>query len=168
MPVRLETARLVIREYTLGDVDVLAEVFADPKVLWWEPAPWTRDQTAAYVGQAIARYRDDGIGEYAVVRRSDGRLIGNCGPAMRDIGGRRLPELGWDLRSDEWGKGYATEAARAVLEYAAAELGLSRLYSLILPENERSRGVATRLGMTLERRLVWHGRPHDLWVIELS
>jgi RimJ/RimL family protein N-acetyltransferase len=167
MPLRLETARLIVREYTPADVDQLAEVFGDPKVLWWEPAPWTHAQTAAFIDQAIARYSADGMGEYAVERRADGRIVGDCGPALREIEGVRLPELGWDLRSDEWGKGYATEAARAVLEYAAADLELPRLYSLILPENERSRGVAIRLGMTLERRLVWHGRPHDLWVIDL-
>ena len=105
----------------------------------------------------LARYREDGCAEYAVVIASTGELIGDCGPTFREIEGERLPELGWDLRSDRWGHGYATEAARGVLTHAA-DLGLTRVYSLIAPENERSRGVARRLGMSLEREVVMERR----------
>jgi RimJ/RimL family protein N-acetyltransferase len=70
------------------------------------------------------------------------------------------------LRSDQWGHGYATEAARGVLTHAA-DLGLRRVYSLIAPENERSRAVARRLGMSREREVLWADRPHELWAIDL-
>jgi len=115
----------------------------------------------------LRRYREDGCAEYAVVIESTGDLIGDCGPTYREIDGQRLPELGWDLRSDMWGHGYATEAARGVLTHAA-DLGLRRLFSLIVPENERSRAVARRLGMTVERQVVWADRPHDLWALNLT
>ena len=166
MTLPLHTERLVVRELTADDVEALAAVFADPAVLWWEPAPYTREQTQARLEVTLARYREDGCAEYAVVIASTGDLIGDCGPAYRDIEGERLPELGWDLRSDMWGQGYATEAARGVLTHAA-ELGLTRVYSLIAPQNERSRGVARRLGMSLEREVLWAGEPHDLWAIDL-
>jgi ribosomal-protein-alanine N-acetyltransferase len=162
----LVTARLTVRELTVADLDGLAAVYGDPAVLWWEPAPYSRDQTRAALERTLARYRDDGIGEYAMVLRESGELIGVCGPVYRDIDGRRLPELGWDLRSDHWGHGYATEAARAVLTHAAS-VGLERVYSLIDPGNARSRGVALRLGMTIDRQVVWAERPHDLWALDL-
>ena len=114
----------------------------------------------------LRRYRDDGCAEYAVVIASTGDLIGDCGPTYREVEGRRLPELGWDLRSDMWGHGYATEAARGVLTHAA-DLGLTRVYSLIAPQNERSRGVARRLGMSLEREVLWAGGPHELWALDI-
>jgi len=114
----------------------------------------------------LRRYREDGCAEYSVVIASTGDLIGDCGPTYREIDSLPLPELGWDLRSDMWGQGYATEAARGVLTHAA-DLGLRRVYSLIVPDNERSRGVARRLGMTVERQVVWAGRPHDLWALDV-
>ena len=165
MTLPLHTERLVVREFTTADLDELAAIYADPKVLWWEPA-FTREQLQAMLELSLSRYREDGIAEYAVVLRAAEDLIGVCGPVYRDIEGERLPELGWDLRSDMWGHGYAMEAARSVLTHAA-ELGLRQLFSLIVPENERSRGVARRLGMTVERQVMWADRPHDLWRIEL-
>jgi ribosomal-protein-alanine N-acetyltransferase len=167
MTLPLHTERLVVREFTAGDVDALAAVFADPAVLWWEPAPYTRTQTQEWLDLTLGRYREDGCAEYAVVIASTGDLIGDCGPAYREIDGQRLPELGWDLRRDAWGHGYATEAARGVLGHAA-DLGIRRLVSLITPENERSQGVARRLGMTVERQVVWADRPHDLWALDIA
>jgi RimJ/RimL family protein N-acetyltransferase len=161
------TDRLIVREFTLADIEELTAVFADPAVLWWEPTPFTREQTQEWLDVTLARYRDDSCAEYAVVLASSGELIGDCGPVYRQIEGERLPELGWDLRSDRWGRGYATEAARGVLVHAA-DLGLRRVYSLITPENARSQGVARRLGMTVDRQVVWAERPHDLWTLDLS
>jgi [ribosomal protein S5]-alanine N-acetyltransferase len=167
MALPLHTERLLVREFTMRDLDELARIYADPAVLWWEPAPYTREQTRDMLTVTLGRYRDDGIGEYAVVLSATVQLIGVCGPVYRDIEGERVPELGWDLRRDCWGHGYATEAARGVLAHAA-ETGLQRVFSLIDPGNSRSQGVARRLDMAIERRVVWAGRPHDLWVLDLA
>ena len=167
MTLPIHTERLLVREFTPADLDALALVFADPAVLWWEPAPYTRRQTEEWLEVTLSRYREDGCAEYALIIESTGDLIGDCGPTYREIEGQRLPELGWDLRRDTWGHGYATEAARGVLTHAA-DLGLKRVVSLITPENERSRGVARRLGMTAERQVAWADRPHDLWSIDLA
>lgn len=166
MSLPLLTDRLIVREFVAADLDEAAEVFADPRVLWWEPAPWSPAQTAEYLARVAAGYREDGMAEYAVVLKATGRVIGDCGPVLRTIEGVREPELGWDLRSDHWGQGYATEAASAVARYALTALALPRLVSLIEVSNERSQGVARRLGMRVERSLVWAGLPHDLWVME--
>jgi len=162
----LATERLLIREFQPGDLDGLAALYGDPAVLWWEPEPYSRERTTEALAHILELYRLEGTAEYAVCLAASGEVIGDCGPVFRDIDGERLPELGWDLRSDHWGHGYATEAARGVLTHAG-ELGLCRLYSLITPTNERSRRVAEKLGMTIERQVVWADRPHDLWTIDL-
>jgi RimJ/RimL family protein N-acetyltransferase len=136
------TERLIVREFVADDLDMLAAVFADPAVLWWEPAPFTREQTAAWIQETRRQYEEDGIGAYAVVIAASGELIGDCGPAYQEVEGERLPELGWDL-------------------------GLQRLWSLIAPHNERSRAVARRLDMTWERDVVWHDAPHEVWRLDL-
>jgi RimJ/RimL family protein N-acetyltransferase len=163
----LRTVRLVLRAFTGSDLADLAAVFADPAVLWWEPTPLTREQTAAWIESVSARYEADGLGEYAVTLRSSGQVLGYCGPELRDIEGDLLPELGWALRSDVWGRGYATEAAAAVVGHLR-EMGLPAVYSAILPGNVRSQGVARRLGMTVERVVDWHGAAHDLWSLDLA
>jgi [ribosomal protein S5]-alanine N-acetyltransferase len=167
----LLTERLVVREFTLDDLDALTALYGDPKVLWWEPVPFTREKTETVLRETLARYRDDGIGEYAVVKRGDGVLVGQCGPVFRTIEDERLPEIGWDVRSDQWGRGYATEAARAVVAWLSGrveELGCARVYSLIRDDNPRSESVARKLGMTIERRVMWADMPHDLWALDLS
>jgi ribosomal-protein-alanine N-acetyltransferase len=165
MTLPLQTERLVVRELTTADLDDLVAIFSDPQVLLWEPA-FTREQLRELIEESLSQYRADGVAEYAVVLRASDALIGVCGPVYRDIAGERLPELGWDLRSDRWGHGYATEAARGVVAHAR-DLGLPRLYSLVAPGNVRSQGVARRLGMTVERRVVWRERDHDLWALDV-
>jgi ribosomal-protein-alanine N-acetyltransferase len=163
----LVTQRLVVREFNAGDLDELADVYADPAVVWWQEAPNTREQTAEVLAHILERYRVDGMAEYAVVLKATGHVLGYCGPELRDIEGDLLPELGWALRSDVWGRGYATEAAAAVVGHLR-ELGLPVVYSAILPGNVRSEGVARKLGMTVERVVDWHGAAHDLWALDLS
>ena len=167
MSSELTTERLIVREFTLGDLDDLSQVFGDPRVLWWEPAPWTCDQTRGFIERCLALYADDGFGEHAIVVAESGKVIGDCGTVFREIEGERLPELGWDLRSDMWGKGYATEAARAMVAHMRTK-GLPRVYSLIEPHYAPSQAVARRLGMEVEREVVWSGLRHDLWWLDLA
>ena len=107
------------------------------------------------------------MGLYAVVLRAGGRLIGDCGLVARVVEGAPVVEIGWHLERAAWGRGYATEAARGVLTHAAA-LGLGRVCSLIVPDNVRSRRVALKLGMEMDREVEWAGRAHDLWMLDLD
>jgi RimJ/RimL family protein N-acetyltransferase len=163
----IHTRRLVVREFEDDDVADLARAFADPAVIWWEPAPFTLDRAREWVARAREGYAADGMGLYAVTTRGDGRLIGDCGLVPRVIAGTRVTEIGWHLARSAWGCGYATEAAHGVLTHAA-ELGLGSVRALIVPDNVRSRRVAARLGMAVDREAEWAGRGHDLWVADLA
>ena len=137
-----------------------------PEVLWWDPEPFTLEKARAWVAKAREGFRTASCGLYAVELRAGGRLIGDCGLVVQTVEGEEVVEIGWHLERTAWGHGYATEAARVVLEYAA-ELGVRRVYSLIVATNERSRRVAQKLGMTIDREVAHAGLPHDLWTLDL-
>jgi RimJ/RimL family protein N-acetyltransferase len=162
----LVTARLVVRESTSEDVPELARAYADPEVIWWSPEPFSLEDARSWVASALRGYADDGLGLYAVEERSGGRLIGDTGLVARVLEGTPMVEIGWHLEREVWGRGYATEEARAVRAHAAA-IGLTEMCALIVPENERSRRVAQKLGMTVDRQVVHAGLPHDLRALDL-
>jgi RimJ/RimL family protein N-acetyltransferase len=115
----------------------------------------------------LEQWERNGIGKFVVVRRSDGATLGRVGVQLLDPetwqavdGAAGQPELGWTLRPEHWGQGYATEAARAVRDWYEAEL----LVSLIPPDNERSQAVARRLGAAPERTVELADGPFVVWV----
>lgn len=165
-PVVISTERLRLREWTTDDVPAMAAVFSDPEVARYinDGKPVTEQQAT----QAIARHRrtqrERGWCRWALeVVAEPGRLAGFCG-----VGCTFAPEieLGWTLRRDLWGHGYAIEAARAALEYCFATIGFERIISVIDPDNERSRSVAERLGMRLDGIVTHDDREHLRYAIE--
>ena len=118
MSVQLETERLILRDLKTDDVDGLLEIFADPLAMWAYPSTKSRTETEGWIRWARASYADNGWGLWAVVRRDDGRLLGDCGPMPQPVEGKIVPELGYHILRSEWGNGYASEAARGVNEQA--------------------------------------------------
>jgi ribosomal-protein-alanine N-acetyltransferase len=151
-----ETERLVLRRLTLADLDALAAIMADPEVTRFFPGgPRTREQTRARLDDFLRDYDRVGFSKWAIVLRSSGELIGRCGPAIQPIDGAHEVEIGYDLARHHWGRGLATEAARAAVEHCFAVLGMTRVISIIDPNNAPSVRVAQRLGMTYERDVEW-------------
>jgi ribosomal-protein-alanine N-acetyltransferase len=161
--VRLETERLLLRPLSLEDVDALAPFFADADVMrYMGGKTLTRDETEASIARMVGWSEADGFGQLAVVRKDDGELLGRCGiliwetepwkPLSKaEADGETEIEIGYALGQAHWGRGYATEAATAVRDYAWTELGETRLIALIQHGNEASRRVAEKLGMEYER-----------------
>jgi RimJ/RimL family protein N-acetyltransferase len=122
---------------------------------------------AAWLGQWELR----GTGQWALDEKATGSLVGRAGlhhPPRDDWPG---VEVGWVLRPDRWGRGYATEAARRALDYGFNELGLERVCSVILAENSASIAVARRLGFQFgEERVLSHfpSLPHGIWWLDRS
>ena len=161
---RLETQRLVLRPFTMDDLDALAESLADPEVMRYvgegEAVGKTREESERMLRELIDEYDRWGYGLWAVTTESEneGRPIGWCGLIEWELDGTTEVEVAYLLGRPSWGKGYATEAATAVRDYGIGTVGRTRLVSLVYPENEASLGVVRKLGMRYERDAEFFGK----------
>jgi ribosomal-protein-alanine N-acetyltransferase len=165
----LKTERLLLRPLAAADLDDLLGVLGDPAVMAaFREAPLDREQVRRWLDRDLQHQRRHGYGLFALRLKSDGQLIGDCGLELMDVAGQQLAELGYDVRSDCWNQGYATEAACAVRDFAFAHLGLQRLVSLIQPGNPASERVARKTGLTKTGRIRKDGREYVRYEIEKS
>jgi ribosomal-protein-alanine N-acetyltransferase len=148
MPI-LQTQRLSLREFELENLDALATILCDRETMRYYPAPFDRADVKDWIERNRARYTKDGFGLWAMILKSTGELIGDCGLVRQSVDGLDEIEIGYHVRRDLWGQGFATEAAQACREYGFANLGVDRLISLIRPENLASCRVAEKNGMTI-------------------
>ena len=159
----LETERLRLREFVPEDAAALAAVLGDPVTMQYYPAPFNRKEVEEWIERNRQRYRSEGYGLWAMLLRDSGELIGDCGCYLREVEGRSSVEISYHVRHDLWGNGYATEAARACMQYAFDKLGVDRVISLIRPENVQSRRVAEKNGLTCEKIIFWRGYDHCIY-----
>jgi RimJ/RimL family protein N-acetyltransferase len=147
----LQTERLVLRPLEESDLDACTEVFSEPEVRTALHLPATYSRTDVWRSMALWRGQWElrGSGQWAVVERSSGAFVGRAGLHRPEVPDWPGLEVGWTLRTASWGKGYATEAGSRSIAYAFDEIGVDEVFSVILPENRRSQGVARRLGLTL-------------------
>lgn len=147
----LETERLVLRHLIRADLDDLAALYVDPEVRRWFPdGTRTRAETLEELEWMIdVAYPRYGYGLWATLDKATGVLVGRCGLLPWEIGGRTEVEVAYLLARDRWGRGLATEAARAIVDHAFATLAVDRLICMVTPGNEASRRVALKLGMAL-------------------
>jgi RimJ/RimL family protein N-acetyltransferase len=156
---RLETERLIVRGFVPDDVDAVTDLMSDGEALAAWGAPLSRDEVLVRIDRNLARYQADGFGRCAIVLRQTGELVGDCGLVRTEVEGTPELELGWIVRRDLWGRGIATEAARAWCDFAFGALGLDRIVSMISEGNVASRRVAEKLGMAVERTAIWGEGP---------
>jgi RimJ/RimL family protein N-acetyltransferase len=151
-PVEVETPNLLLRRWLDSDATAVAAIWADPAVrlaLRGEQAGDPEELAAASHRKQLRHWAAHGFGLWIALARDSGEVIGWIGAWYPDF----VPELegeieiGWTLRRSHWGRGLATEGARAAVATAFEHLTSTRLISLIAPENHRSAAVATRLGM---------------------
>jgi len=161
----VDTERLILRGYREADLDALVAMAADPIVgphltdgmLPVREACWR--QLALWVGHWTIR----GFGMWAVEERSSGTFIGRIGIWQPE--GWPGTEVGWLLGRAFWGHGYATEAARASLEWGFTHLEVPELVSLIRSDNEPSIAVAERIGERYRGQVPFRGGSTGLWAI---
>jgi ribosomal-protein-alanine N-acetyltransferase len=165
----IETDRLLLRKPRPEDATDLAVAYADPETVRYigDGSTATLAEVEEGIAQWLERWESWGIGLFSLERREDGRILGRAGflrwdPDTWEVGGNET-ELGWLLAREHWGRGYATEAALALRDWAFEERGLTRLISLIQPENLRSIRVAERLGERYERDVEVRGKPCGLY-----
>lgn len=146
----LETQRLKLRRWRGDDREPFAELNRDSEVMEHFPAPLSRAQSDDLIEAIEAGFEVNGFGLWALELRESGEFIGFTGLAVPSFEAHFTPavEVGWRLARSAWGRGYATEAARAALAFGFEQAGLDEIVSLTTVGNRRSRAVMERLGMT--------------------
>ncbi len=156
MRVLLETGQLILRRFTEDDVDNLVELDSDPAVMRYLNGgiATPREQVEREILPRFLSYdeRYEGFGVWAAIEKSSGAFIGWFSFRPHDESRPNEVELGYRLRRAVWGKGYATEGARALIRKGFAELGVQRVTANTYEHNSASRRVMEKVGMTLVRR----------------
>jgi RimJ/RimL family protein N-acetyltransferase len=151
----LETERLMLRQFTPDDVENLVELDSDPQVMRYinggRPTP--REEIEGRELPAFLEYyaRSDGYGFWAAVEKATGEFIGWFHLRPRADGAADEPELGYRLRRSAWGKGYATEGSRALIEKAFTDLGARRVWAETMVVNTASHRVMEKAGLKYVR-----------------
>jgi RimJ/RimL family protein N-acetyltransferase len=156
----LETERLRLRPLARGDLDAFTAFMSDPECVRYLLVPEV--QPPGRAAELLERWiglRDGAVGMYAASRREHGAAVGFVGFLPRRLPWGDELEIGWLLLRGQWGRGYATEAARALRDAIPPR----RLISLIHPDNAASIRVAAKLGLELERRIELRGNPVSVY-----
>jgi RimJ/RimL family protein N-acetyltransferase len=140
------TDRLQFREMTDADLDNMAALLGDPEVMRFYPAPKSRDEATKWIHWNRANYAEHGYGLW-IVETHDGEFVGDCGLTWQQVNGAKKLEVGYHVRSDLHGQGYATEASAACRDYARENLAAKELIAIIHPDNRASERVAEKIGM---------------------
>jgi RimJ/RimL family protein N-acetyltransferase len=157
----IATERLLLRGWREADVEPFIHHTNTPAVMRWLGGVRDEAQVQAMLTGKFNEWLEQrGFTFWAVERRADGELLGFCGLKIADDAGTRIEgmhEVGWRLREDVWGQGYAKEAAIASLDVAFGPAGADQVVALTVVGNEPSWGLMKRLGMTRRPELDYEG-----------
>jgi RimJ/RimL family protein N-acetyltransferase len=155
MQVFCETQRLVLRRFTMADVDNLVRLDADPGVMHFITGgiPTAREEIEQEILPAFLAYyeRFEGYGFWAAIEKPTGQFLGWFHLRPREGASLDEAELGYRLRKSAWGKGYATEGSRALIRMGFTEFGVRRVVAETMAVNLASRRVMEKAGLTLAR-----------------
>ena len=153
----IDTARLRLRPYRESDLDALHRLWTDPAVrrYLWDDEVIDRSVAAQAMHASIARTAEHGFGHWAVCPAGEAALVGFCG--FRFLDETPEVELLYGLAPAYWGRGLATEAARAMLRFGVETVGFARVFAITDVANLASVAVMQRLGMQFEKRFQHHG-----------
>jgi RimJ/RimL family protein N-acetyltransferase len=128
------------------DLDDMARLLGDAEVMRFYPGPKTRDEALAWIEWNLANYAEHDVGLW-IVETAAGEFVGDCGLTWQRVNGVRKLEVGYHVRRDLQGRGYATEAAAAARDVARAIGGVDELVAIVHPDNRASERVAEKIGM---------------------
>lgn len=145
----IRTARLALRAWKESDLAPFAALNADPAVMRYFPGVLTRAESDALAARISEHIAEHGFGLWALERREDQSFVGFVGLVRTRFSSHFTPcvDLGWRLARQHWGKGYASEAARAAVHFGFERLGLREIVAFTVPDNTRSRRVMETIGM---------------------
>ena len=161
----LETERLLLREFTMDDFDALLAILGDAETMLYYPQAYSPAMVEAALQRQFTSYANNDYGLWAMVLKSEQKLIGDCGLLRQQVDGVWELEVGYHVNRKYWGQGFAPEAAKACFEYAFHTLGRQRMISMIRPENLPSRRVAEKNGLRIEKEVFWRDFQHYVYVL---
>lgn len=157
-PDQLETERLITRYLTEADIPLWMEFFKDPESIEFFPQykEMTHEASAIeWIGRQTTRYANQQYGMQALIEKSTGALVGQCGLLAKEIDGIPELEVGYSILKKYWGLGYAAEAARLFIDYAFENNLVGSVISTIAPGNMKSIRVAEKNGLVFEKISPW-------------
>lgn len=159
-----QTERMLIRPLSLSDVPALTGIFGDPEVMKHSVrGVYDEAATRRFVEWCMACYESHGVGPWGLVEKETSALIGFCGVGPERVGDVEEINLGYRLARRYWGRGLATEAARAALAYAFVHKGCESVVVIVEPGHVASLRVAEKAGFRCFREITFHGKPVRLY-----
>ena len=151
----LETERLYLREMNHDDYIALCRILQDEETMYAYEHAFSDAEVVRWLDNQLNRYKEDGLGLWAVVLKDNDVMIGQCGLTYQMIRNKKVVEVGYLFNKDYWHQGYAIEAARGCKEYAF-DKGINEVYSIIRDNNQASINVALRNGMSKTDEIIKH------------
>jgi len=166
----IKSERLFLRPWTTEDIsnyktlqtDVGYNCFSIPGTFLCK----NDDEIRERIQKRINLFTSQSLSKFLIFEKSTQSLIGTCGVDPFELDGKTEPELGYRILLPAWGKGYATEAARAYLDHYFQELKQKYVYGLVLPQNKGSIDVLKKLSFQYQRAFIFAGLPHQLYHLE--
>lgn len=144
---RIETNRLILRDYAMDDYEALYEIMSDPETMQHYPNPFDEEKVRGWIQWNLDNYQKYGFGLWAVILKETGAFIGDCGITLQNIDGEMLPEIGYHIHKAHWRKGYGSEAAKVVRDWVFQHTKYDVVYSYMKYTNEASYRTAVANGM---------------------
>ncbi len=173
MKITIETERLILRELEATDENDLFEMDSDQEVhLYLENKPVkSMDEIRVVIEMLQKQYKENGIARWAVIDKTTNECIGWSGlkyfnqPLNNHI---HFYELGYRFKKKHWGKGFATESSKAILDYGFANLNVDKIFAITDPKNVNSKKVLTKLGFDFQETFDYEGDPTDWFELKKS
>ncbi|MGG5316996.1 GNAT family N-acetyltransferase [Enterococcus sp. AZ072] len=166
----IETERLALREWTADNLPDLKRFLQDSEVMWAYEHAFSNEEVSNWLQWNLDSYQANGYGLWAMLCKSTGEIIGECGITQQTVEGTVYPEIGYHLVKTHWHQGFAVEAARAVKDWGFKEKQFPELVSTIRDTNLASMNVAILNGMIVKKRFIKQYRgiemPHYLFGVK--
>jgi RimJ/RimL family protein N-acetyltransferase len=143
----IETDRLILREYTMDDLENIYKILSCPITMSHYIKPYDYEGAKRWINWCMNSYKENGFGLWAMILKETNTLIGDCGLSLQNIDGEICPEIGYHIYKDYWRNGYGKEAANAVKEWAFNNTKYNTLYSYMTTTNIASYKTAEAIGM---------------------
>ena len=152
--INIESDRLLLRNIQESDKEFIIDLWTNPDVTKYMGGPRKRDQMLDDVSENLENPFCEEYDLWPLIEKASNQLVGHCGLLLKEVEGRKEIEVIYVIDKPYWGKGYATEISKTLIEYAFSIKNIERVIALIKPENKGSEAVAIKNGMHLEKEVI--------------